>query len=125
MIGFIKGLFNSQPKAVETDVQPEVTTPVQKPSAYFLAADDALTLGNIDYMRTAKSVKKTFPKVASLQEKTAEPMVTTDSFGKATEVAAVEMPQVSSVSDAELAERRRSASELDMFRNMARDLKKP
>ena len=48
MTGFIRGLFGKKSKKEE--------------NAFFLDADSAKTYGDIDYMRTAKTVKKSFPK---------------------------------------------------------------
>lgn len=113
--------------------------------SFFLEPDEAKSLGNLDYMRTRKKVRKTFPTTKGWGA----------GFASEVEVAAIEdsfaasngslngsvngsingsvngsMPTVEPVqSEAEEAapttsERRRSASDLDMFRNMAKDIRK-
>lgn len=64
MTGFIKGLFNkknggSAPKAPA----PQSAPPTPKSGdAFFLEPDDAKTFGDIDYMREVKTVERSFPK---------------------------------------------------------------
>ena len=48
------GLFGKKDKKDDSD---------NKESAYFLDQDSAKTFGDIDYMRTPKAVRKTFPTV--------------------------------------------------------------
>lgn len=86
-------------------------------SEYFLDSDLAKGLGDVEYMRTAKSVRKTFPKgkgvnptnqaVSSLETATEKPTV-------------IESPSspapVKSVSSTD--------SNLDLFRQMAREVKR-
>ncbi|MEO1592289.1 MAG: hypothetical protein AAFU71_13490 [Cyanobacteria bacterium J06632_22] len=50
MTGFIRGLFGGN------------NNPDQPKEAFFLSEDDAKTFGDIDYMRTSKTVKRTFAK---------------------------------------------------------------
>ncbi|MEO0541335.1 MAG: hypothetical protein AAFZ80_10795 [Cyanobacteria bacterium P01_A01_bin.105] len=50
MTGFIRGLFGGN------------NNPDQPKEAYFLSEDDAKSFGDIDYMRTSKTVKRTFAK---------------------------------------------------------------
>jgi len=68
MTGFVKRLFGSKPKDVS------VTSPEKKSqsssSSYFLDEDSAKSLGDVDYMRTAKTVKHTFPKTAGSPKET-------------------------------------------------------
>ncbi|MBD2464579.1 hypothetical protein H6G89_26585 [Oscillatoria sp. FACHB-1407] len=119
-----------------------------KPQAYFLDADDAKTLGNIEYMRTAKMIKHTFPKTAS-SKSGFESVVQVSSMGMTSGElqAAIEtaeaITQAMETNGAAIngftsngaapkaesngaAERRRSDSDssMDMFRNMARDIRK-
>jgi hypothetical protein len=129
MTGFIKNLFGSKGNS-----QPKAPKPEEKGGAYFLSADEAKTLGDIEYMRTPKKVKHTFPK----GKVEGEYEVEISAMGKSD----ASKPQ-STVSDAAFAsmmpasnepsepsptlpngDRRKSDTSLDMFRNMARDIKK-
>lgn len=102
---------------------------------YFLDADQAKTFGNIDYMRTSKTVKRTFPKTAgnggtfervqtvSAMEaaKAAALKAAMDQAGTDAAKAAANPSEIKPGSEAD---RRRSDSSMDMFRNMARDMRK-
>ncbi|MDX2242672.1 MAG: hypothetical protein NW224_18445 [Leptolyngbyaceae cyanobacterium bins.302] len=140
MAGFLSGLFGGKKKD-EASVQPEVRTPRENGQAYYLDADDAKSYGNVDYMRTAKKVRRTFPKTVNNQEIELEREVSsmTMSNGKlGTQVPKVSIGStvISSTStsngsvngsvptDAEVAQRRKSDSSLDMFRSMAKDIRK-
>lgn len=106
---------------------------VKKAVAYFLDSDDAKTYGNLEYMRTAKLVKRSFPKTAgSTEEKRFEQEVSAMMARKsgangamptpttaASETATPNTPKVDAA-----AERRRTDTSMDMFRNMARDIRK-
>lgn len=112
-----------------------------KPAAYFLDADDAKTFGDIEYMRTAKVVKRTFPKTLSSPEEfekveSVSAMGKMVVNGKVVDASAAMMNGASSngassngsatngASDPAITERRRSDTSMDMFRNMARDMRK-
>ena len=59
MTGFIKGLFSKK----NGGAAPQAPAPAPKSGdAFFLAPDDAKTFGDIDYMREVKTVERTFPK---------------------------------------------------------------
>jgi hypothetical protein len=131
--GFIRGIFRSKPKA---DTEPQEAKPAKpqpqpkakrqpkaKAEAYYLDADDAKTYGDIDFMRKATQTRRTFPKnkfgddnafvqaVSSIEKLVDE--------GKITQAEAE-----AAIKDAEVEARRRSDSSMDMFRNMARDIRK-
>jgi hypothetical protein len=134
--GFIRGLFGSKSKGdIEEVVQPK--------DAFYLPIDDAKTFGDIDYMRSSKRTRRTFPKqavgedneffneVSSTQkakraEKSAfstSPFNTAplaDSNGSKPSESSSTEPSISSGSS----DRKRTDSSMDMFRNMARDIKK-
>ncbi len=139
MTGFIKGLFGSKGQAKETSVERSAPKPTaQDSTAYFLDMDDARTMGNAEYMRTAKKTRRTFPKTVDNQITEFEQEVSSVDAGKdkaAKKVAesngAVSMNGASAdsvsgsvPSDAEVRTRRASDSSLDMFRNMAKDIRK-
>jgi hypothetical protein len=140
--GFIRGLFGSKSKGDAEEI-------VQPKEAFYLPVDDAKTFGDIDYMRSSKRTRRTFPKqivgednefineVSSTDkakpvEKSAfstSPFNTapmTDSSVSAKPPASFSpapsnpAPSTSSGST----DRKRADSSMDMFRNMARDIKK-
>lgn len=142
MAGFFKGLFGGRGKG-ESKNQSEVT-PRRETGAYFLNSDDARTYGDVDYMRTTKKVRRTFPKTVNNAEMEMEKEISSMNANNpklGTQVPKVSMGSIatsnsstSSASsnssngsvptDAQVAARRKSDSSLDMFRNMAKDLRK-
>ena len=133
MIGFIKSLLGSKQQAepVQTQ-QPEAPVASQKPAAFFLDADDAQTFGNLEYMRTAKAVKRTFPKTVNNEEiKTILEVSAMKRAELAKQQALGDTTQLAQTIEAAMrkadpsSERRRGDSSMDLFRNMAKDLKKP
>ena len=119
----IGGLFRSksQPQASQPrEVQSESP---QQNGAYFLTADDAITFGNVEYMRSSTSTRRTFPK-AKLGKDNAY-VQSVSSLKKADlKAQAIAEERLSTLSEQPKTERRRADSSLDQFRNMARDMKK-
>ncbi|HEY9627717.1 MAG TPA: hypothetical protein V6C84_10480 [Coleofasciculaceae cyanobacterium] len=114
----IGGLFRS--KSQSQEVQSESP---QQNGAYFLTADDAITLGNVEYMRSSTSTRRTFPK-AKLGKDNAY-VQSVSSLKKADlKAQAIAEEKLPTLSEQPKTERRRADSSLDMFRNMARDMKK-
>lgn len=144
MTGFIKGLFRS--KKAETTDTPEPTQKQQakqpapkrevapKPQrsgsseAYYLSADDAKTYGDIEFMRSTKSIRRTFPK--SKDGKTPEVVQKISSLEKAADQGLIPSAlntttSQSSIEDTlKVAERRKADTSMDAFRNMAREIRK-
>ncbi len=131
MTGFIRGLFGGKK-------EPRAPKPPRAGGAFFLDEDEAKTLGNIDYMRSAKVIKHTFARkkgqteelesirqVSALEKRelneyTIAPKTTQQTSGTFTPPSSFEGRSFSSS-----AQRRRGGNDgMDMFRNMARDLKK-
>ena len=128
MTGFIRGLFGGNGSKKE-EQQP--LTPREK-AAYFLDPDDAKSYGNIDYMRTSKTVRRTFARKKGV----------TEELSSIRQISALEMqklredgtPEVSVNGQASygavtpkedtVAKRRQLDTSMDMFRNMAKDMKK-
>ncbi len=124
MAGFWQGLFGKK----EDSNQPK--------DAFFLESDTAKSMGNLDYMRTPNRVRRTFPKTAAnpehrelVREVTATKKVTVvaigdlpkETVGKTAPVASFNTP----AGAAEVSARRsQTGSGMDMFRNMAKDLKR-
>lgn len=130
MIGFIKGIFGSG-KSPEQTPQPPAAVPQtsQNSQAFFLDADDARSMGNAEYMRTVKAIRRTFPKTLDSQEEK-ELIAEISSMIKRDAQLGGSLSESLNVSEAvakkidEIAERRRTDTSMDMFRNMARDMKK-
>lgn len=122
MIGFIKGLLNSKPQVSDVTVQNGAT---QNSDAFFLDADDAKTFGNIDYMRSTKTIRRTFPKqkVGKENERIDRVSAMNQQSSMQDDTAAAIGRQPSEAEQA-AAQRRSTDNSMDMFRNMARDLKK-
>jgi hypothetical protein len=124
MTGFIRGLFG---KKKEEGEEQENIIKKDNPREFFLDPDNAKTYGNIDYMRTAKSVRKTYPKgdlevvesISAMEKRditdsVAEPKKTIKSEPTSTSKMGVPIPE-------------RKSSEgggMDMFRKMAKDINK-
>jgi hypothetical protein len=128
MAGFF-GLFGGKTKYVD-EPTPVAEEPDKKEEAFFLEPDQAKTLGNIDYMRQPNKIRHTFPKtlrseggaaaweVSSMEKKR---VAETDSSASATPEV---KPQTPSPSTPASAERRTADSSMDMFRKMAKEIKK-
>lgn len=129
--GGLGGLFSSKKSdpAPAPESEPRWTyQPTEDANSYFLDADSAKTFGNIDYMRTAKAIKKTFPKVGGSQEG-AEVIEVTSSLDKTESMSGAftpgpkePAPEVKSSKDS--SDRNRRDTSMDMFRNMAKGIKK-
>ncbi|TVU53716.1 MAG: hypothetical protein EA414_10970 [Arthrospira sp. PLM2.Bin9] len=104
MSGFIRGLFGRKSEPTET-----------QGSSLYLDPDSAKSLGNIGQ---PLEVKKSFPKMSGGQPFQAPKATAKPAMGM-TQPKASESPAPEVKSD-----RRRGDSSLDMYRNMARDLKK-
>jgi len=120
--------------------------------AFYLNDDDAKTFGNIDYMRSNKVVRRTFAKkkgqaehlesVRQISSMAAQVIdnnsgyqkasQTQPTFGSSSAPASKQSEQTnsnsstsSSASSASTSSRRKpSSSDMDMFRNMAKDIRK-
>ena len=142
MTGFIKGLFGGK----KGGAAPQASKP-KSGDAFFLDADSAKTFGDIDYMREVKTVERTFPKgkrkpqtrqissdtyrnmdgqaSAPSPNFTTNPSVpSTSSWGspkKATSFNSTPAPKA-----AETEKRRPGSNDsgMDMFRNMAKNIRK-
>jgi hypothetical protein len=131
--GFIRGLFGSKSKGNAEEV-------IQPKEAFFLPDDDAKTFGNIDYMRSTKRTRRTFPKQIVGEDNEYINEVSSTEKAKPVEKSAFSTspfntapladsngsakPAEPESTSTKSSERRRSDSSMDMFRNMARDIKK-
>ena len=64
-MAFFDRLLNNLMKGSEKSAPIQPRTPKQeKPEAYFLDADSSSSMGNVDYMRESKTIRRTFPGTA-------------------------------------------------------------
>ena len=134
MVGFLKGLFRK--RNTEDVPAPEVKAvvqPTKNSRAYFLDTDSAKTYGDINYMRTAKSVRRTFRDTKTGGEIERISQVSSMEMKRQAEMEAARMNSEFNSTSAKsgssgqtnsAADRRKADSSMDMFRNMARDIKK-
>lgn len=139
MTGFIRGLFGGKAKNPGEADRPVRQKPVaQQPTikqvggAYFLSEDDAKSYGNIEYMRSSKTVRRTFAKKRgetgekeSIRQISALEAKRLQEQGLSVEkLSASEVTVQPAVKKDASAERRKVDTNLDMFRKMAKDIKK-
>lgn len=147
MTGFIRGLFSKlkstdeaakpveppKQEKVERPKKEKAARPPKEKAAYFLDASEAQTYGNLDYMKASKKTRRTFPRTLDtpdgkeyIQELSAMGRVVP---GQAKVEIVAPKPESESatqstpVEDA-AAQRRKAASDMDMFRKMAKDIRK-
>lgn len=130
MAGFF-GLFRNKAKYLD-EVTAEDRQPTQNGGAYFLSADDAKSFGNVEFMRKEITIKRTFPK--TLKSDRGEVIRQISSMEAARVMGNGVVPVVPtangngaklSTSDVQAQPERRSGdSSMDMFRKMAREMKK-
>ncbi|MEO0826490.1 MAG: hypothetical protein AAFW84_23085 [Cyanobacteria bacterium J06635_15] len=102
--------------------------------AYYLNSDDAKTFGDINYMRSAKTVKRTFAKKKGAEELESVRQVSAMGAAEVQENGLPVMkstqadqstPQASTSNfESKTTQRRKADNSMDMFRNMARDIKR-
>lgn len=96
-------------------------------SSYFLDQDSAKTFGNIDYMKTPKAVKKTFPTVNGVKGAEITEII---SASEKMDGSNAEIKEVSPTAETtpppkfEPKINTRVDSSMDIFLNMAKDIKK-
>jgi hypothetical protein len=120
------GLFGLFGKKNNAEAQPSASNGA-KQGAYFLDADEAKTMGNIEYMRSKKVIKHKFPKTAGNDgefeveyEVSSSDMKSGNGLSASTKSTAAP----SATPSKKTTERRTTDSSMDMFRNMARDIRK-
>lgn len=104
--------------------------PMSNDNSFFLDSDNAKSLGDIDYMRKSKNIRRTFPKTATNQvgELIKKVSATEDQKIDNSEYASISSSTNGSVAKEEakkvVAERRSTDTSMDMFRDMARNMKR-
>ena len=131
------GLFGGKKKQ-----DPSQSSETQQ-GAYFLDPDSAKTFGDIDYMRTVKTVRRTFPKtvanqgefeqidsVSALDKMSGNMPSSNGSNGNSSNGSGAMNGQTSAsaapkpASENATSQRRTTDTSMDMFRNMAKDIRK-
>jgi hypothetical protein len=121
------GLFGNKTKYVD---EPDTRVPQpENKEAYFLESDDAKSFGNAEFMRKPNTIRRTFPKrpggkgAEIIQEVSSMEKTRANSNG-VVPIKSTESKPISNPEATVNPERRRSDSSMDMFRQMARDIKK-
>ena len=113
MAGLFGGLFGKKS---------EEATPQTK-GGFYLDGDDAKSLGDAQRFVNMEPVKKSFPKTSSGETvKVSIPKVTVETMNNSSTT--VSNALTGSSLSSEVLERRRADNSLEMFRNLARDIKK-
>jgi len=133
MTGFIRGLFGGKSKNPGEGDKPVRVN--QNSGSFYLDPDDAKTFGDIDYMRSSKTVRRTFAKKAGDTEEKESIRQISAMDSKNLEENGVQPPKaakpqstfsqpLSSQSSSSFDSKVKTDTNLDMFRNMAKDMKK-
>ncbi|MFH7243239.1 MAG: hypothetical protein ACHWZW_10365 [Spirulina sp.] len=136
MTGFIRGLFGGKAKNPGEADRPAKAKP--QPSiesaggSYYLDPDDAKSFGNIEYMRSSKTVRRTFAKKRgeteekeSIRKVSAMEAVKLDESGLPKAKTIPTESTVPSTTPSSFTSRNlKTDTNLDMFRKMAKDIKK-
>ena len=126
MAGFF-GLFGRKAQYID-EIDNSVPQQEEKPEPFFLPPDEAVSLGNVEFMRKPKTIKRTFPKtlkgdggalVQSVSSLDKTKLKNTEMMGETPSTSPVN-PPATPVKN----ERRQASQDLDMFRQMAKDLNK-
>ena len=144
MTGFIGRLFGSKDKADKDETKAEAPAPARKErpapmptanGAFFLDRDSAISMGDVEYMRTVKKVKRTYAKTVESPEHKEQVKEVSAMNGKVSGVSKesptasnsgseTQPSQQSASSTNEAQQRRKTDTSMDMFRNMAKDIRK-
>ena len=124
------GLFGLGNKTKYVD-EPDNSESTEKTEAFFLQPEEAQTLGDIDYMRKSKKIRRTFPKtknfqggelikeVSAVEEKVGSG---NDSSKPASNLSVESQPETNNSQAS--SQRRQPDNSMDMFRNMAKEMKR-
>ncbi|NUN63591.1 hypothetical protein HCU40_02255 [Pseudanabaena biceps] len=95
-------------------------------SSYFLDQDSAKTFGNIDYMKTPKAVRKTFPTINGVKGAEITEIVSASEKvdGSNAEIKVSQTGETTPQPKFEPKINTRVDSSMDIFLNMAKDIKK-
>lgn len=140
MTGFIRGFFSKlksneagapAPAPVERPKKEKAARPPRASDAFFLDANEAQTYGNSEYMKASKKTRRTFPKTLDnpeakeyIQELSAMGRIV-DGKAQIEIVPATESQMTNSPTiEIQSTPRRSGGSDMDMFRKMAKDIRK-
>jgi hypothetical protein len=125
MAGFF-GLFGGKSKSIESENNGQSS----RGSAFYLNADDAKSFGNIEFMRQATTTRRTFPKTLNsaggelVQQVSSTEKTKLNGFVAKDATANGNGSKPATQSNQAQVERRSVDSSMDMFRKMAKDMKK-
>ncbi|MGQ9838229.1 MAG: hypothetical protein ACUVRV_09760 [Cyanobacteriota bacterium] len=132
MVGIFRRFWSSRGKADSTPATEPVSKPAKlRDNTFFLDPDEAKTLGNIEYMRTPKTVKHTFLDFGATEK--VEIVEQISSLGKVklttekpkiAEATSEQGSNPTSSTSSQANPRRQAGSDMDTFRNMARSLRR-
>jgi hypothetical protein len=115
------GLFGKKDKKEQSE-NPEKTE-----SSYFLDQDSAKTLGDIDYMRTPKAVRRTFPTVNGVKGADITSAFTATEKLEDSKIEPKNNQPSEPIPESTFEPKKLNArvdSSMDMFLNMAKEIKK-
>jgi hypothetical protein len=131
MTGFIGRLFGSKDEAPAPAKKERPAAAPSPKDAFFLDTDSASGMGDVEYMRTVKKVKRTYARTVDSPDHVEQVKEISALNGKisvgnngSTAPTSASEPQPSVPQNNETQQRRRSDSSMDMFRNMAKDIRK-
>lgn len=144
MTGFIGRLFGSKDNADRNETEAEAPAPAKRErpaatptanDAFFLDRDSASSMGDVEYMRTVKKVKRTYAKTVDSPQHMEQVKEISAMNGKIsggsnesptapTSSSEPQSTQQSAPQVNEAQQRRRTDTSMDMFRNMAKDIRK-
>lgn len=147
MTGFIRGLFGKKDDAsdkaakkakkdeskesVVKKVEKKTDRPKKESAAFYLDTNESKSYGNLGYMQESRKIRRTFPKTLSdpevkelVQEVSAIKRLEQGKPEQVT-IKPVEPESTSALSSFDqVTERRKGDSSMDMFRKMAKDIRK-
>jgi hypothetical protein len=119
------GFFGRKSKYIDDVTESDRQLTTEKQDAFYLNADESKSFGNVEFMRKPITIRRTFPKTLSGEGREFIQQVSSMEKAKSNgnEIVPTTNGKTASTSS-DRSERRVLDSSMDMFRNMARDIKK-
>jgi hypothetical protein len=101
--------------------------------SYYLNDDDAKSFGNIEYMRSTKTVRRTFAKKKGQEHLESVRQISASKAAEVSDIGSFSLSQQANAANgaanvsptpASTPRRKAKAGDMDMFRNMAKDIRK-
>lgn len=120
------GLFGNKTKYVDEPDNENNT--LDNKESFFLSSDDAKTFGNLEYMRKSLKIRRTFPKTkngkgAEIIKEISSMQINKSSGSMSSPTPKIE-PQSTAQNTSSNNKRRSVDTNMDIFRKMAREIKK-